>query len=555
MIVLTEYLNGSDLKGMFISAAANLSNNKTILNELNVFPVPDGDTGTNMALTMGNAVTELASKEDSRIDLVSACISSALLRGARGNSGVILSLLFRGFARRLREIEFCTPVVFAEALQEGVDAAYKAVLRPTEGTILTVSRLAAKGAAEAAAREGATIESVLERALERARTTLEQTIEMNPVLKKAGVIDAGGKGYVYILEGMLAKLSGEEYLPIDTADTAEKENRKTIFDVFDTEDIKFTYCTELIIVRNDSGRDPDILKNLMEEIGDSAVIVADDEYIKIHVHSNNPGKILEEAVLYGALTLVKVDNMKEQHSQLTGIAPKSKPKPVEVKPAETEKTYGFVAVAVGEGICEVFRDLGIDQIVDGGQTMNPSTNDILSAINKVPADIVFVFPNNKNIIMAAEQVVPLLDKRVIVIPTASVAQGISAMIGFDPDATPEDNRDMMFEIMEGVHYGQITDAARDAVYDDRSIKKGDHICLADGKLVSSGREIKLVMKRLLRALKLKEASFVTVFYGNEYNEQDLANLMEMIHRDSGSLAEIKSVDGGQPVYSYIVSVE
>ena len=547
---MTEYLKGGVLKGMFINAAANLANNRVVLNDLNVFPVPDGDTGTNMFLTADNAVKELGLRRDSEpVGEISNVISSALLRGARGNSGVILSLLFRGFSRRLRDLESCSPEIFAEALIEGVDAAYKSVLHPAEGTILTVSRRASRAAADVAAKPSASIEKVLEGAIKVASETLAATTDMNPVLKKAGVVDAGGKGYVYILEGMLDYLEGRV---IEREQLDESETRVNVFAEFNTEDITFGYCTELIIIR-ENDKDPVHLESFMDEIGDSAVLVADEEYIKIHVHSNNPGLVLEEALAYGALTTIKVENMREQHSQLTSAVPE--PAKADTKPVDAEKKYGFVSVAVGRGICEVFKDLGVDRIVDGGQTMNPSTDDILAAVNSVPAEIVFVFPNNKNIILAAEQAVPLCDKRIIVIPTASVTQGISAMIGFDPDLEAEENRDIMLEIFESVHYGQITEAARDAVYDDRSIKKGDHLCLVDGKLISSGKGIKMVMKRMLRSLKLKDASFITVFHGEGHNDEDLENLMEMIRRDSGSLTEIKSISGGQPLYSYIISVE
>ena len=459
---MRQTIDGAAFRRMAISASAAIDNHKQKINDLNVFPVPDGDTGTNMSMTFQNAVQDLRKAEDPTLTKAADIVASALLRGARGNSGVILSLLFRGFAKSLKGKTEADGTDLALALTEGVEAAYKAVMKPAEGTILTVSRVSAAAGVEAAkADPGA--ESVLEQIILSAQDALEKTTHQNPVLKKAGVVDAGGMGYIVILQGMLASLQGNDVIPAEPSDTVREA---ADFSDFDTEEITFPYCTEFIVSR-ETDLDPEDLRAFLAQIGDSLVLVDDEEIIKVHVHTDHPGKVMEEALRYGSFVTVKVENMRLQHTE----------KVLSAKDAETvsepTKPAGVVAVCAGTGIAGVFHDLGVDRIVEGGQTMNPSTQDILSEINRVPAETVYVLPNNKNIIMAAEQAVPLTKKNVVVIPTKTIPQGVSAMLNFDPDGAVESNKAAMNGCLDSVTTMQLTYAARDSDYDGFQIHAGD----------------------------------------------------------------------------------
>ena len=530
---------------MLLSAAAAIEINKQRINELNVFPVPDGDTGTNMSMTLANAAADLRRAEDPTLTAAADTAASAMLRGARGNSGVILSLLFRGVARNLKGLDSCGGTRFAEAMQDGVKAAYKAVMKPAEGTILTVSRVAADGAATAA-RDSDYIEYVLEQAILAGSAALEDTVNQNPVLKKAGVVDAGGVGWITILNAMLSALRGEDVLMPEPREETAKE--KADFSDFETEDITFAYCTEFIVSR-DSDADPEALRDYLSGMGDSLVLVDDDEIIKVHVHTNHPGEVLEKAIGYGGLITVKVENMRLQHTEKV-LKEADKPQ----KLAAPEKEYGMVAVCAGDGLAEVFRDLGADDVIEGGQTMNPSTQDILLAINRTPAETVFVFPNNKNIILAAEQTVELTEKRVVVIPSKTVPQGISAMLGFAPDAAVEENVAAMTEAMENVETMQITYAARDSEFDGCQIKEGDYLALWGSALFGTGKSMTALLKSLAKKLQTEEKELITIYYGKDVSEKDAAKTLSLFEKACPE-AELSLIRGGQPVYYYIISAE
>jgi len=542
---LKQIMNGSDFRRMAISAAANVEIHKQQLNDLNVFPVPDGDTGTNMSMTINSAAADLRKLDDPSLEKASGAAASAMLRGARGNSGVILSLLFRGISRKLKGVEEADGVLFADALQEGVDAAYKAVMKPAEGTILTVSRLAA-AAAKLAAQDNNHVEFVLEAAIEAAKVALADTVNQNPVLKKAGVVDAGGQGWVFVLEAMLSSVRGEDIV----ADTAAGEEVREggTFSSFDTEDITFTYCTEFIIDR-ENDKDPEPLRAFLDSIGDSLVLVDDEEIIKVHVHTNDPGKALHEALDYGSFITVKIENMRLQHTEKVMSEKDQAP-----KIAEPEKTFGAVAVCAGEGLESVFRDLGVDGIISGGQTMNPSTQDILEAVNKVPAETVFVFPNNKNIIMAAEQVDALTPKKVIVIPSKTVPQGITAMLSFNPDGTEEENTEALTEALKTVDTMQITYAARDSDFDGHDIHQGDYLAIYGSSLFGTSRDLYALCKALAKKLSTKGKDYITIYYGADTKEkhaQKVANIIQEACPD----ADVNLLHGGQPVYYYLISAE
>ena len=474
---MRQTINGADFRRIMLSAAASIEIHKQQLNDLNVFPVPDGDTGTNMSMTINAAATDLRKTEDPSLEKASQVAASAMLRGARGNSGVILSLLLRGISKKLKGAEVADGVLWAEALQEGVDAAYKAVMKPAEGTILTVARLAA-AKARAAAQENNHIEFVHEAALAEAKVALAGTTDMNPVLKKAGVVDAGGKGWVFALEAMLSSLRGEDVVVPEGMAAAEVKDAAN-FDDFDTEDITFTYCTEFIISR-ENDLDPEKLREFLSSLGDSLVLVDDEEIIKVHVHTNDPGKALHEAIDYGSFVTVKIENMRLQHTEKVMSEQELAP-----KIAEPEKTFGVVSVCAGDGLADVFQNLGTDGIISGGQTMNPSTQDILEAVNKVPAETVFVLPNNKNIIMAAEQVDALTPKKVIVIPSKTVPQGVTAMLNFNPEGTEEENIEAMNESLATVDTMQITYAARNSDFDGYDIHEGDYLALYGSALFAT----------------------------------------------------------------------
>mgnify|MGYP004709615779 FL=1 len=550
---------------MMLCADAALSDNIQIINDLNVFPVPDGDTGTNMSLTMNSAAAELRKKSFDAIDAAASCVASALLRGARGNSGVILSLLFRGISRRLKGIETAGAAEFAGALSDGVDAAYKAVMKPAEGTILTVSRLAAAAAVEAA-NAGASLESALECAIRAGEEALEDTVNLNPVLKKAGVVDAGGMGFMTILKAMLASLRGEVTAPVSAAKPKTPVEEKTAFEVFDTEDITFAFDTVYIVRKNDPDVDLDPLRAYLNSIGDSLVIGEDDESFKVHVHTNIPGDALNESQKYGTLELAKIENMRTQHDDILAgkkaqttddleqIEAELEAAEHEEKIAAPEKEYGVVAVCAGAGMEALFQELGADAIVTGGQTMNPSTNDILKEINRTPASTVFVFPNNKNIIMAAEQCVPLTEKKVVVMPTKTVPQGISALLNFNPENSEEQLEADMKEAISHVHTAMVTYAARDSDFDGHIIHAGEYLALMDGALLGSYTNIKTLFKELSWAFDEIAPEFITVYYGKDVQEDDAQEAAKTII-DCFPDVEVSVVSGGQPVYYYMISVE
>ena len=562
---MREYIDAAAFKEMMLCADAALSDNIQIINDLNVFPVPDGDTGTNMSLTMNSAAAELRKKSFDAIDAAASCVASALLRGARGNSGVILSLLFRGISRRLKGIETAGAAEFAGALSDGVDAAYKAVMKPAEGTILTVSRLAAAAAVEAA-NAGASLESALECAISAGEEALEDTVNLNPVLKKAGVVDAGGMGYMTILKAMLASLRGEVTAPVGAAKPKAPVEEKNAFEVFDTEDITFAFDTVYIVRKNDPDVDLDPLRAYLNSIGDSLVIGEDDESFKVHVHTNIPGDALNESQKYGTLELAKIENMRTQHDDiLAGKKAQSTDDleqiEAELEAAESEdeiaapeKEYGVVAVCAGAGMEALFQELGADAIVTGGQTMNPSTNDILKEINRTPASTVFVFPNNKNIIMAAEQCVPLTEKKVVVMPTKTVPQGISALLNFNPESSEEQLEADMKEAISHVHTAMVTYAARDSDFDGHIIHAGEYLALMDGALLGSYTNIKTLFKELSWAFDEISPEFITVYYGEDVQENDAQDAAKTII-DCFPDAEVSVVSGGQPVYYYMISVE
>ena len=548
---MIQTIDGIQFKAMVLHGAAAIALQKQQINDLNVFPVPDGDTGTNMSLTIGTAATELKKKDDKAVDQAAATTAGALLRGARGNSGVILSLLFRGLSKGLKGCQTADGTQLAAAMQEGVAAAYGAVMKPAEGTVLTVSRLAAKRAVEAAA-ENSDVEYVLEEAIREGYDVLAQTTDMNPVLKKAGVVDAGGKGYLVILEGMLASLRGEALPEVPEEGTAPAENEGSAFEKFDTADIKFAYCTEFIIERKNN-KNPGKLRAFLEGLGDSLVLVDDDEIIKVHVHTNHPGMALEEALTYGSLMTTKIENMKNQHSEILSEV-KNQAEEESEAVAAPEKRYGFLSVCAGEGLANVFRDLGADGIISGGQTMNPSTESILKEINKVPAEVVFVLPNNKNIIMAAQQCIGLTPKEVVVVPTATIPQGITAMMSVDLELEPQELLDTMSASIANVATAQITYAARNSDFDGFAINEGDYLSLMNGKLFGTDKDIAVLLEKLAQEAAERKAEFVTVFYGEDVTEEQAAQAEEIFSRVCPGV-ELSVLPGGQPVYYYIISIE
>ena len=543
---MRQTINGADFRRLLVSAAASIEIHKQQLNELNVFPVPDGDTGTNMSMTINAAAADLRKIEDPSLEKASAAAASAMLRGARGNSGVILSLLMRGISRKLKGAQTCDGVLWADALQEGVDAAYKAVMKPAEGTILTVARLAAAKAREAA-RENNYFEFVHEAALEEAKIALAGTTDMNPVLKKANVVDAGGKGWVFALEAMLSALRGEDVVVPEGTDAGVVKEQATFSD-FDDEDITFTYCTEFIISR-ENDKDPEALRAFLSSLGDSLVLVDDDEIIKVHVHTNDPGKALHEAIEYGSFVTVKIENMRLQHTEKVMSEQELAP-----RIADPEKPFGVVSVCAGDGLKDVFQNLGVDCTVSGGQTMNPSTQDILEAVNKVPAGTVFVLPNNTNIIMAAEQVDDLTPKHVVVIPSKTVPQGVTAMLNFNPEGTEEENVQAMTESLSTVDTMQITYAARNSDFDGYDIHEGDYLALYGSQLFGTSQDIRVLLKSLAQKIHDDGKEYITIYYGADVKEkhaQKTADLFAEICPE----ADVNLLNGGQPVYYYLISAE
>ena len=558
---MRESIDGASFAQAVIHAAASLNLRKQEINELNVFPVPDGDTGTNMSLTIGTAATELRKKQPRTVGEAASTTASALLRGARGNSGVILSLLFRGLSKAVKDKDTIDGRDLAIALDFGVAAAYKAVMKPAEGTILTVSRLAAARAADAARKTPNDPEAVLEAAIAEGQVALEHTTEMNPVLKKAGVVDAGGKGFLVILQGMLDSLRG---VPLPEGAEESKTESKTDYAAIAAEEITFTFDT-VFIVRKTTNKELTSFEAYLNSIGDSLVIGEDDDCFKVHVHTDIPGAALTEAQKYGTLELAKIENMRTQAEDLAAGRHIQSTDDLEEddhdhheggrKIAPAEKKYGVVAVAAGDGLAAVFKDLGADGVISGGQTMNPSTDDIMKVIDATPAEIVFVLPNNGNIIMAAQQCIPLAEgKQVVVLPTKTVPQGISALMVMDLDASQEDNVAAMTEAIGNVHTSEITYAARDSDFDGFAIKRGDYLALTEHQLFGTDRKLDKLLRRLAEADAQQSAEFINIFYGEDVSEKDAQKALALFTECCPN-AEITLLSGGQPVYYYMISAE
>lgn len=537
----SSHITGETFRRMVMNAGASIRSNESAINDLNVFPVPDGDTGSNMSMTITSAVNDLMSSHNDSIGDVAALTASAMLRGARGNSGVILSLLFRGMSKELKGVDSCDGVTWARALCAGVDSAYKAVSSPAEGTILTVARIASERAVSAS-MELNNFEYVLDAAFDGAREALANTVNQNPVLKKAGVVDAGGMGWVVALNAMLEAIHSDEIEFTESfSETAESVGGAN-FDRFDSDEIKFAYCTEFIINRENT-LDPSPLRDFLMGIGDSVVMVDDEEIIKVHVHTNEPGTVMQKALEYGSFATVKVENMRLQHSsRMTTPTPTPK------------KDYGVVAVSPGDGISEVFTSLGVDTIVSGGQTMNPSTEDILEAIKEVNAETVFVLPNNKNIIMAAQQAGELAKCRVKVVPTRSIPEGMAAMQGYDIDLDADGIAEAMTELASTADTMQVTYAARDSQLDGRRITAGDYLGLYGGKPIDSSDNLNRVVSTLGETAKAQDKELITVYYGADVSESDA---MQVCGRFSELFGEenVTLIRGGQPIYYYIISAE
>ena len=561
-------ISGKILRDAIISGANNINNQRSRVDELNVFPVPDGDTGTNMGMTVGAAVRELQAMDDScTVGEAAKTAASAMLRGARGNSGVITSLLFRGFSKALEGKKEADAADIVAALQKGVEGAYKAVMKPTEGTILTVARVASEEAAACGKEDVAELWDVV---LAAGQKALEDTPNLLPVLKKAGVVDAGGQGIMIIFEGMGKVFHGEdivaggEAVP-NKAKLSTENAGKGVFtdDLMKVEDIKNGYCTQFLL-HKDADASVTRLRAFLESNGDSVVVIEDDDVANCHVHTSDPGMMLSEAIKYGYLTNFKIENMHEQflarQKQAKGLekqaeAEEKKDSEFTYAAVDPEREYGFVAVAAGEGLKAVFGDLGVDAVVSGGQTMNPSTEDILAAIQSVPAKTVLVLPNNKNIIMASEQAQKLADRKVIVLPTRTVPQGMTAMLNFDPDLKPEENAVAMMQAADRVSTGLITYAARDSEFDGKPIKKGEIMALENGKIVATGTDLVKMTYRLARSMKKKDTQFITVISGCDVSDEDAEKTTDLVRTKCGGSVEVSHISGGQPVYYYMISVE
>ena len=562
-------ITGLTLKNSIISGANNLSNRRAKVDELNVFPVPDGDTGTNMGMTIGAARTELLNlPDDCTVEKAAQVTASAMLRGARGNSGVISSLLFRGFSKALQGKKTADAKDLVQALEKGVEGAYKAVMKPTEGTMLTVARVASEEAAASGIADAVELWQLVCTAAQRA---LDNTPEQLPVLKKAGVVDAGGQGLVYIFEGMLSVFKDNHIIAADEA--PEKSAKlstsgagKGVYtdDLMKVEDIKNGYCTQFLVNKND-GASSNKLRAFLESNGDSVVVIEDDEVINCHVHTADPGKIVSHALQYGYLTNFKIENMHEQflsrQAQGEGLKKQAVAEAADTgneftyAAVDNDRAFGFVAVAAGEGLKAIFTDLGADAVVSGGQTMNPSTADIVAAVQSVPAKTVFVLPNNKNIIMAAEQAQGIADRTIVVLSTRTIPQGITAMLNFDPDASEYENATNMMQAADKVATGLVTFAARDSDFDGRKIKKGEILALENGKLVATGTDVTKVTYRLARSMCKKDTNFITVISGCDVSEEDAARTTELVQAKCPAGIEVTHLNGGQPVYYYIISVE
>lgn len=537
-----EIITGDDYKNLIINAAQSLENSKEEINELNVFPVPDGDTGSNMSLTVAEAAKKLMNNESMPLDKTADATAKAMLHGARGNSGVITSLLFRGIAKGLSNATVCDGVTWAKALKLGVESAYSAVDRPAEGTILTVAKRCAE-VAEQASLEKNSFEYVLDAAISEAEKALDDTIKQNPVLEKAGVVDAGGMGWLVVMKAMHQALSSNQKIKFEYNHTEVKQ--KASFEDFNTEDITFAFCTEFIVKKHNPDEDTSNFKSYLNTMGDSLVMIDDGEIVKTHIHTNEPHAVLGEALKYGVYETVKVENMRTQHTNKLTEAPKEE--------AVEMMEYGFVSVASGEGLCEIFKELGVNEIVSGGQTMNPSTEDIFNAVNKINAKNIFILPNNKNIIMTSKQVADLTDKNIIVIPTRSVPQGIGAMLGFNEECAPEENEEAMNEMLSTVTTLQITYAARNSNYDGLEIEEGDYLLLCNDKLLKASKSFDDSVMEICKKIKELDSSTVSIYYGCDVTEDDASNLANTIA--SSTSADISTYSGDQPVYYYIISLE
>ena len=542
-------LNGEILKKAVISGANNISVHKNQINDLNIFPVPDGDTGTNMSMTIMAAAKALEELDSNSAGEVAQKVASAMLRGARGNSGVITSLIFRGFAQGLKGMDEVNGKNLAAALGIGVDAAYKAVMKPTEGTILTVARMAYEAGVEAAKTNTDPV-YVWQTVCDKANDALAITPELLPVLKKAGVVDAGGKGLCVIFEGMLSVIKDGVMVEYDDSNEVTVDSFESAAAEFD-DDIEFTYCTEFIVGRDSEEKDPQNLREFLETIGDCVVVVSDEEIIKVHVHTEQPGDALKKGLEFGQLLTVKVENMKEQHKNT-----KKKPKKDVFKPVEPTEDIGFVAVAAGDGLKELFKDLGCHNVVSGGQSMNPSTDDIYDAIMATPAKNVIVLPNNKNIILAAEQTIPMVkDRNVVIVPTRTIPQGMTAMLNFDPEISAESNAQLMMDAVHNVGTGLVTFAARNSEFGGKKIKEGDIIALENGKLTITEKSTVKAVVKLAKNMVSKDTSFITLIYGEGVTEEDANKAYEELREKFGSKTDISLVKGDQPVYYFILSVE
>ena len=552
-------INSKLLAKMFLAGAKNLDSKKEWINALNVFPVPDGDTGTNMSMTIMSAAKEVSSLEDPTMAALAKAISSGSLRGARGNSGVILSQLFRGFCKVIKEYDEIDVTILSEAFQKAVETAYKAVMKPKEGTILTV----AKGAADKALELSDDTEDIVtfaDEVIKHAEYVLDQTPEMLPVLKQAGVVDSGGQGLVQVLKGAFDALTGKE---IDyTIDGGQSGSTPAKISAETEAEIKFGYCTEFIIVLNApmSEKEEHAYKAFLESIGDSIVVVADDEIVKTHVHTNDPGLALQKALTFGSLSKIKIDNMREEHQEKLikeseKLAQQQKEEEAAAKPAEPAKEMGFISVSIGAGMNEVFKGLGVDYIIEGGQTMNPSTEDMLNAIDHVNAKNIFILPNNKNIIMAANQAVSLVeDKNIIVIPTKTIPQGITALVNYIPDHSAEENKDQMMDEIENVKTGQVTYAVRDTEIDGKTIKQDDFMGIGDKSILAVGKDLKETTLEMVDAMVDEDSAIVSIYFGSDSDEASAEEIASVIEEKYPDL-EVEINDGGQPIYYYVISVE
>lgn len=546
-------INAETLQKMFIAGAKNLEAKKEWINELNVFPVPDGDTGTNMTLTIMSAAKEVGAITEPTMETIAKAISTGSLRGARGNSGVILSQLFRGFTREIKKVDQIDVDVLSRACVKAVETAYKAVMKPKEGTILTVAKGMADKSCELVG-ESDDLVHVIDEIIKHGDYVLSQTPEMLPVLKQAGVVDSGGQGLMTVIKGAFDALLGKEIdytlEPVQTAGTKVTEEVP-----MDDVEIKFGYCTEFIINLDKEmpKSEEKAFKEFLESIGDSIVLVADDEIVKVHVHTNEPGVAITKALTYGSLSRMKIDNMREEHQER--LIKNAEKMAEQQKADEPRKKYGFVAVSVGEGLDEIFKGLNVDHIISGGQTMNPSTEDILNAIDKINADNIYVLPNNKNIILAAQQAESLVeDKNIIVIPSKTIPQGISAMIGFIPDNSPEDNKEAMIDSMSYVKTGEVTYAVRDTVIDDKEIKEGNIMGIGDEGILAVGEEIDDTTINMIKEMQDEESEIVSLYYGAEVTEEAANKLADKIAEALPEI-EVEVYPGGQPIYYYIASVE